>query len=70
MNKITPADALDALNNLDDYIRMDGDFVINAQGALKVLFAFIKQHSTESDLKDDVSIQIIKWFDGNVCNQR
>lgn len=65
MNKITPADALDALNNLDDYLRMEGDFVDNALGSIEVLLDFILQHSTPSDLKDEESIRHLKWFRTN-----
>lgn len=65
MNKITPADALDALNNIDDYLRMEGDFVDNASGSIEVLLDFILQHSTPSDLQDAESIRHLKWFRTN-----
>lgn len=58
--KISPADAIDALNNLDDYSRMGCG--VEPKGAVTVLLQFILQHSNKSELNDPDTIQHLNFF--------
>lgn len=58
--KVFAADAIDALNNLDDYARMGG---ITPSGAVMVLLNYIKQTCEQEDLNDQETMQHIQFFE-------
>lgn len=59
-HKISPADAVDALNNLDDYARMAN---MTPGGAVMVLLNYIKQTCEQEDLNDQETMMHIKFFE-------
>lgn len=58
--KISPADAIEALDNLDDYSRMGVG--VEPKGDITVLLQFILQHSNKSELNDPDTIQHLNFF--------
>lgn len=58
--RVLPSDAISALDNLDDYSRMD--LGIKPGGAVNVLLNFILQNSTPDDLTDEESTRILNFF--------
>jgi len=59
-DKVTPEQALNALDNLDDYSKMNAS--VRPHGAIAVLTRFILQNCVESNLKDENSIRILNYF--------
>ena len=57
--KVSAADAIDALNNLDDYARMAN---VTPNGAVQILLKFILQNSKPSDLTDCDTAQHLAFF--------
>lgn len=58
--KASAADAIDALNNLDDYARMAN---MTPSGAVMVLLNYIKQSCEQEDLNDRETMMHIKFFE-------
>lgn len=59
--KVSAADAIEALNSLDDYARMTD---IVPKGAVQILLKFILQNSKPSDLTDCETAQHLAFFKG------
>ncbi len=59
--KVSAADAIDALNNLDDYARMAD---IAPKGAVQTLLKFILQNSEPSGLTECETVQHLAFFKG------
>lgn len=59
--KVSAADAIDALNNLDHYARVAN---IVPKGAAQTLLKFILQNSKPSDLTECETVQHIAFFKG------
>jgi len=58
--KITAADAIEALDNLDDYARMGVG--VEPKGDVTVLLQFILQNCDKSELRDVETIQHLNFF--------
>lgn len=59
-DKVTPEDALVALNDMDDYSRMGCGTI--PSGAARVLFLFIMQNTKVTDPNDEETQRIINFF--------
>ena len=57
--KVSAADAIDALNNLDDYARMAN---IAPKGEVQILLKFILQNSEPSELTECETVQHLAFF--------
>lgn len=58
---ISAADAIDALNSLDDYARMAD---IAPKGPVQTILKFILQHSKPSELTECETVQHLAFFKG------
>lgn len=52
--KITVAEAIEALDAMDDFARMAN---VKASGPVRTLLDFILQHATYDDVNDDIGVQ-------------
>lgn len=57
--EVSAADAIDALNNLDDYARMAN---IAPKGAVQTLLKFILQNSEPSELTECETVHHLAFF--------
>jgi len=60
---VTPEMALKALDDLDDYARMDTGVV--PAGPVGTLLRFIIQHSTGANFKDEESVRSMRFLGSN-----
>ena len=61
-DSVTVADAIRALDDLDDFARMTVS--VEPEGAIRTILNFIKQRSTPDELTDPATLGRISFFEG------